>query len=336
MKLDGWADGAVRRLSTETREHFALDPLASLREDLGLTVTEAPHLQSGRFDGGACDGVSYLDDGVVFYAPSQWSKRQNFTLAHELGHWLVERDDALMDWLGNQDRAEIVLESICDAIAQRLLLPPDLVNSVVGRPVRAQDILDLSEGSAASVPASAIAVTARLPHMGATIIIDTATREVTAATVHPDPDLRWPVVHPWRGDVVPAGHSLLNVRPGDTFTRKSFWRSQWGRREDFYIDAVATAGRVVALMSAVDIWGIDSLYTPDDRAWDRRPVAEIFCCGQLRTIRGFPCPTCGRQFCPVCGGCGCTGLPGTERECSQCHTLVGAHLLQNGLCEWCA
>ena len=66
---------------------FALDPLETLRSDLKITVRAAEHLALMRDDGGACDGVSYLDDGVVLYAPSQWSKRQNFTLAHELGHW---------------------------------------------------------------------------------------------------------------------------------------------------------------------------------------------------------------------------------------------------------
>lgn len=336
MRLDGWANGALRQLSPLIREHFTLDPIETLTDDLHITVRPVEQLNSVRNDGGACDGVSFLEDGVVLFAPSHHSKRQYFTLAHELGHWLVEHDDTLLNWLADQDDAAHLLETVCDAIAQRLLLPNDLIDSVVEAPVRAKHILELSDQSVASVPASAIAVTSRLPHMGATVIIDRYSRTVTSSTVHPDPEMGWPTIYPWRGDVVSDNHSLLGLADGRSMTRKSFWRSRWGKREDFYIDAIALPNRTIAVLSATDLWRIEALPTLDIREWDRRPVGELYCCGQQRKVRGWPCPNCGRQFCPVCGGCNCTVHRRSEAECSECHTLVASHLLVDGKCELCA
>ena len=335
MRLEGWAKGALRHLPANAREHFVLDPLETLRSDLKLTVRAAEHLSLTRDDGGACDGVSYLDDGVVLYAPSQWNKRENFTLAHELGHWLVDRDDKLLDWLADQDQPSRILESVCDAIAQQLLLPDDLVRSAASSPVRAKDILELSDGSAASVPASAIAIAGLLPALGAAITIDSRTREVLSASVHPDPEKGWPAVFPWRGDVLPAEHALAELRDGATLTRKSFWRSKWGRREDFYIDAIGLPNRVVAILSATDIWRTETLSNLDSRTWDERLLGQVTCCGQTRQVRGFPCGTCGQFFCPACGSCSCTKRNANEAECSECHSLVGAHLLSIGKCELC-
>ena len=237
--------------------------------------------------------MSYLDDGIVLYAPSQWSKRENFTLAHELGHWLVDRDDKLLDWLADQDQPSRILESVCNAIAQQLLLPDDLVRSVASSPVGAKDILELSDGSAASVPASAIAIAGLLPALGAAITIDSRTREVLSASVHPDLGKGWPAVFPWRGDVLPAEPALADLRDGVTLTRKLFWRSRWGRREDFYIDAIGLPNRLVAILSA-----------------------QVTCCGQTRQVRGFPCGTCGQFCCPACGSCRCT-----KRKANECHVV---------------
>jgi hypothetical protein len=336
MKINGWVDGAIRRLPSAVRERLVLDPLSTMVEDLHLDVRASPHLSRSRSDGGACDGVSFLDDGVVLYAPTPFSKRENFTLAHELGHWLINEDERLLVWLADQDSPAQLLETLCDAIAQKLLLPDDLVRSVVRSPPRVRDILDLAEQSVASIPASAIAVAARLPGLGAAIIVDPETREVLSSTVHPDPEQGWPTIYPWRGDRIPSEHSLLNLGEGGSFTRKSFWRSRWGRHADFYIDAIATNRQIIALFASSDVWATETLSNLDDRDWDRRVTGQFFCCGKSRTVRGWPCGVCGRHFCPVCEGCLCTARAANEGECVECHTLVGKHLLTDGRCEICA
>ena len=66
--------------------------------------------------------MSFLDDGVILYAPTTNSRRQNFTLAHELGHWIVEQTkDFRLDCRPSDPPA--LLESVCDQIAQRFCYP---------------------------------------------------------------------------------------------------------------------------------------------------------------------------------------------------------------------
>ena len=132
-----------------------------IRVDLGLKVTAAEHLTERRADGGACDGLSFLKDEVILYAPTDNSRRENFTLAHELGHWLVEQAPEIFDWLFDRGDPEQALETLCDRIAPRLLLAETAVTNIVGGgPIRAQHIVDLFHSSQASIPPCAIALAA--------------------------------------------------------------------------------------------------------------------------------------------------------------------------------
>lgn len=336
MMLERWVQRALRKLTAAQREHFALDPLRSLGDDHRFTVRAVEHLASRRDDGGGCDGTSFLEDNVILYAPSPNSKRQNFTLAHELGHWLVEQDSATLDWLADQDEPRALIESLCDAIAQRLLLPEDLIDHVVGRPIRAPDVVALFEQSAASLPVCAIAAAARLPQLGAVIVIDRRTMEVTSSSVHPHPEHGWPSIYPWPGEELPEGHSLRSIGSGETITRRSFWRNRWGKRADYYVDAIASDRAICAVLSDTDLWGVDTMPVLMDHDYVERPENAFQCCGEWRTVRGFPCPKCGRGYCPVCGNCRCTTVSSSEGQCRNCNTITPAHLLADGLCEICA
>lgn len=55
-------------MAPEAQARFVLDPLVTMRTDMGLKVTAADHLTEKRADGGACDGLSFLKDGVILYA----------------------------------------------------------------------------------------------------------------------------------------------------------------------------------------------------------------------------------------------------------------------------
>lgn len=111
MNLEVCVERALSLLTDDVRARFTESPMAVLREDLKLTVRPAEHLSDARDDGGACDGVSFLQDGVILYAPTPWSRRENFTLAHELGHWLVDQAPDVYDWLADQDEPGRLLET---------------------------------------------------------------------------------------------------------------------------------------------------------------------------------------------------------------------------------
>lgn len=337
MNLDQCVDRALNHLDEAVRGRFAANPLEVLRNDLSLKVRRVDHLADRRDDGGACDGLSFLQDGVILYAPTPYSRRENFTLAHELGHWLVEQAEELYDWLADQGDPPRMLETVCDRIAQRLLLPEEVVVSVVaGEPIRARHVLKLYLASHASGPACSIALANRLPQLGAVAIIDRAKDVVQYASVRPDPEEGWPVVFPWPGQAVPVGHPFRSMPPGAGITRKTFWRTAWGNQQEYYIDAVSDDRRVIAVFSDIDVWGAERLHIGEPREFDRRPVSEIHCCGRVQAVRGYPCQDCGQPYCPHCGHCRCQRIAQKEQMCvGGCFLRFQPHLLVNGLCEEC-
>ena len=327
---------ALRDLPSEIRESFALDPIRTLAERFKLSARSVQHLSETRGEGGACDGMSYLEHGVLLYAPSPNSNRQNFTVAHEFAHWLVEANDFVIGWVADQDQSQRVLESLCDAIAQALLLPADLIDAATSQPIRASQVVDLQAQSSASLPVCAIAVATRLGCVGAIVLIDRKTMEVTSSSVHPDADEGWPAVVPWPGEAVPENHFLAAMAVQAHETRHSFWRNRWGRREDYFIDAVAGQRQICAVFAGSDIWQTTQLPYLIDRTFVVRPTGAFQCCGEWREVKGFPCPRCGQGYCPVCGNCKCTKISAAEQTCKKCFTITPAHLLKDGLCENCA
>ncbi|GAA4127647.1 hypothetical protein GCM10022215_38320 [Nocardioides fonticola] len=352
---------ALAGMAPDAQARFAVDPLATMRTDLGLKVTGADHLTEKRSDGGACDGLSFLKDGVILYAPTDNSRRENFTLAHELGHWLVEQVPEIFDWLFEQPAPERALETLCDQIAQRLLLAESSVSAIVGSgPIRARHVVDLYNATQASIPACAIALATRLPGLGTIIVVDTTTTfgeaenraVVRYASVRPDPHKGWPKVYPWPGQTLPTGHPLQHLfssaqtGPQQTagveiepraLQQRSFWATPWGERATFYLDAVAvSARRVIGVLADTDLWGVERFHPTERRDFDQRPEQEITCCGQIRKVRGYPCERCGQIHCPVCGKCRCERRDDELVMCEGgCYLKFKPHLLVNGRCEDC-
>jgi hypothetical protein len=275
VDLEGCVEQALSLVPHDVRARFAADPIGVLRSDLGLTVKAVERLAHTREDGGACDGVSFLQDGVILYAPTPASRRKNFTLAHELGHWLAEKAPAIYNWLADQDEPGRLLETVCDRIAQRLLLPDDAATAVIGSsPIRAQHVVDLYETTQASRPVCAIALAKHLPGLGAIAIIDRYSGTVTHASVKPDPERGWPTVFPWRGQQLTEGHPLLRLAPGSFTTRRLQWRTSWNTQADFYVDAIADDKRVIAVFSGSDLWNAERFPSPH-RARLRHPAFAL-------------------------------------------------------------
>lgn len=336
MSLEGCVEQALSLLADDVRARFAQRPLGVLRSDLGLTVTAVEHLANARDDGGACDGVSFLQDGVILYAPTPMSRRENFTLAHELGHWLAEKAPDIYDWLADQDDPGRLLETVCDRIAQRLLLPEKAARAVVGDgPLKAQHLIDLHAATQASRPVCAIALAKHLPGLGAIAIIDRYTGTVAHASVKPDPDQGWPTVFPWRDQQLPDGHPLLGLASGASTSRRLPWRTPWGTQADFYIDAVGDDRRVIAVFCGSDLWGIERFHAPVEREFDARPLLSGSCCGTTFERRGYPCPSCREPFCPRCGDCRCERDAKREVTCTGCFLQFQPHLVVDGLCVDC-
>lgn len=335
MSLDICVDLAVDALPEGVVQRFAGAPEDTLRRDLGIKVLAVDHLAERREDAGVCDGISFLKDAVVLYRRTG-NRRENFTLAHELGHWLVDQIDEVYDWLAQQSDPARMLETVCDRIAQRLLLPDDLVARVLGNePVSARHVKGLVDASRASAPTCAIALASRLPTLGAVVLVDKSTLETEYASVRPDPDLGWPRAFPWPGHILPQGHPLARLRTGQSRTQKTYWQVPWGARQEYYMDAVAHSGRAIAVFSDTDLWGAEVLHLDKPREFDERPLLETYCCGETRQVRGYPCSDCGEAFCPQCHRCRCDRRAAAESRCSRCFLLFQKHLLVDNRCEDC-
>lgn len=336
MNLEGCVEQALSLLPDDVRVRFAAEPHAVLRSDLGLTVTAVEYLAETRDDGGACDGVSFLKDGVILYAATPTSRRENFTLAHELGHWLAAKAPAVYDWLADQDDPALLLETVCDRIAQRLLLPEDAAATVVGGgPIKAQHLLDLYAITQASRPVCAIALARRLPGLGAIAIIDRYTGMVTHASVKPDPEQGWPKVFPWPGQHLSDSHPLLQLSPGASMTRRLPWRTPWNAQADFYVDAIDDDKRVIVVLCASDLWGVERFHPQGHREFDVRPLLKGYCCGTSFERRGYRCTECRQPYCPNCGECRCQRDAKREVACTGCFLQFQPHLVVDGLCVEC-
>lgn len=336
MNLEACVEQALSLLPEATQARFATAPLGALREDLGLTVTPVEHLADTRTDGGACDGVSFLQDGVVLYAPTPQSRRENFTLAHETGHWLVDESPDIYDWLAEQPDPGKLLETVCDHIAQRLLLPEAVAKTIVGAgPIRARHLIELYEATQASRPVCAIALAKHLPGLGAVAIIDRYTRSVTHASVKPDPHQGWPAVFPWPKQQLTDEHPLLALDSGKGTCRRLPWRTPWGVTADFYIDAVGDENRVFAVFCSTDLWDAAKFHPDAPREFDTRPLLKGHCCGVAFERRGYPCPECNDPFCPRCEDCRCARQAKREVLCTACFIQYQPHLMVDGLCVAC-
>lgn len=336
MNLGECVERALSLLTDDGRARFAVNPTAVLRDDLNLTVTAVEHLASTRDDGGACDGVSFLQDGVILYAPTPWSRRENFTLAHELGHWLAEKAPDIYDWLADQKEPGRLLETVCDRIAQRLLLPDGAAAESIGSgPIRAQHLIDLYTATQASRSVCAIALARHLPGMGAIALIDRYTGTVTHASVKPDPEQGWPSVFPWRDQQLTDGHLLLGLAPGASTTRRLAWQTPWGSQADFYVDAIADDRRIIAVFCDSDLWNAEQFHPWLQRDFDNRPLLVGSCCGTTFERRGYPCPSCHQPYCPRCGDCHCERDTKRAMTCTRCFLQFQPHLVTDGLCVEC-
>jgi Zn-dependent peptidase ImmA (M78 family) len=334
--LEGHALRILGQIAETDREAIAVDPKRALTERFGLRVRERDELAQRRDAGGWCDGISFLDHSVVVYAPSPYSRRENFTLTHELGHKLTEEDDDTLDWLADRDQPKRDLEQLCNLIAARLLLPDALVTQVLNRRApEASHTRALYEASAASEVVCAIALAQRLPCQGAVVIMDIGTSTVSHASVASPDDDEWPLAYPWSRQEIPTHHRLARLDAGQAVREKSWWATPWGARQDYYLDAIAGSRRIHAVLAVQDLWQVTRFHT-DTPETTGRPACHLDCpCGYHGTARGYPCSDCGQPYCPSCKECMCPRRNAALVVCQKCFVSVAKADIVDGRCSDC-
>ncbi len=330
------ASRLVARIPAPWRAAVAQDPLHALPEHFGLHVRPEEALGQRRGAGGWCDGLSFLDSGVVLYAPSPYSRRENFTLVHELAHKLVDDDTPALNWIADRPDPGRDLEQLCDHIASVLLMPEALVDDVLaGEPPRAAHLQALYEASSASEPVCAITLAKRLPTQGAVIIMDVGADTVSYANVAATADGKWPVAYPWPRQEVAAHHPLRRLGQYSSVRQKSWWQSPWGGRQSYYLDAESGSRRIHAVLSVYDLWEV-SQFHPDRTETQSRPAGHLDCpCGYNGIARGYPCQTCGQIHCPQCKECRCPRRDAAQALCPHCYLTAPPNDIEDGRCSGC-
>lgn len=323
------AGQALAGVSDDVRRDLAHDLADAIRTHFGLRVQPAETFGE-RGDGGWCDGVSIIDSGVILYRPTP-SRRENFTLMHELGHHLIDNNVECLSWIADQPDPSRVLEQVCDHIAAHLLITAaDVDTALAGGPPDASAVLRLFAGTEASRSACAIAVARKLPCDGFVVLVEEGAGEVFFASRARDTR-----PYAWKGDQIAAGHPLRQeLPPARTL---AWWQYPRGaERRAYYMSTATDRGWTVAVFAENDLFGVADLHLPQQVEEDRGYDGQVTCpCGYSGPTRWWPCKECGQSQCPKCGECACTRRARQRVPCQSCFVSVLPHLLEDGLCDVC-
>jgi hypothetical protein len=327
----------IDRQPPDATEAVRVDAARGMTEHFGLTIQQARHVRR-RDAGGLCDGFSFTgEDLVVVYVPT-YGRHDNFTLAHELGHYLIDTDPdpAFSDWLQDLPERRRVIEQACELFAGTLLVPPGLVDAVVGDgPLRARHVRDLYDNSSASRNACLIAMTRKLPCEGFVTSISVDDMRVFAGSRKGDTR-----PYGWTGDPVPAAHPARSIEEGRDRTGEVRWPYPDGDTRRFYVDAHRHDRWVYAIHAMGNLWGSSNLSIEDPGRELARDPVDFKCgyadCDFVGATRSFPCSECGARYCPKCSRCGCERRAAREAHCASCTLRFRADLLDaDGLCSGC-
>ncbi len=329
-----WADRLVASLDATTRELVSRDPKEATISCFGLSLREAPALTERRGAGGWCDGLSFIEEGVLLYAPTPGSRRENFTIGHEIGHHLTDadEDDDLWDWLGDHAERGAFIEHTCDAIASRLLLPRDRLSATLAdRRPSGSALHELFTSSKASREVCAIAIAERIGCDGFVLLAKADTATVTFASRFGETRPT-----PWRNDPLPSAHPLRALGPTEIQVKESWWPNSRNERRRYYHHAIRDENNwIYAVFAVNDLWNASCLHLPEPEPAALRRFQVNCPCGYRGTTTEFPCSACHKAPCPTCG-CDCerkARLP--TGRCQSCSKVVRSHLIVDGLCDDC-
>lgn len=325
--------GRVRSsIDKELLSGLAADP-AVVAPAFGVKVLAWEVVAAG--DPCSCDGI-YVSEGVttpvIGYRPTPNSRRENFTVLHELGHHLIRQDDAMLSLLADmgEDGGREAEERVCHAFAAATLVPDDLVTDVLGgsRP-GPNHIVDLFHRSTASREVCAIRIAEHIPGMGYAVLADRHTTSIRFAAPSPTCPYVWR-----RGSVLSRTHPFWKTEPG-TGARRCEAAIEWpsGNKLKLWAETIADDRIAYAVMTDDPYIAPESGLTLVGTATTMaRPVAMSGSCRHCGADTwGYrACDECGDVHCKHCGRCGCGAREAAELTCSRCYELKAAHLFPTG------
>ncbi|ADH64769.1 protein of unknown function DUF955 [Allomeiothermus silvanus DSM 9946] len=224
----------VRELARDYRKANAPLTPERLAKGIGASFEIAPIPTDGMFD---------FDRGRILIAEGQSLKRQRFTLAHEVMHYLIRHDENLLSDMHEEyagDEFEETLEALCNLGAAEMLLPSENVKATLAKKgLRAKLIPDLAETHQVSEEVAAIALTDQAAHVLAVIAGGRPLKVLFSSRSEFFP------ARPAKNAEVPKDHALaLTLATGLPFQGEAPLPKH---QRPFLLDAYAKGGRVYGI-----------------------------------------------------------------------------------------
>ncbi|MDR6434988.1 hypothetical protein J2790_000109 [Paenarthrobacter nicotinovorans] len=310
--LEQLRPGAADRLAAN-----AIAELDTWHELKVAPVPEEADLPHG--SGGGCSVAgAYLwgtEPPTLVFAESMSTRRQRFTLLHELGHHIQSVDLELGTALMEAEDSEEFEDAACDAFAAEILLPSTLVSQNTQRGPTAESAVDLFRVSKASRAAICVRLAKELKSPGVIAVLDPEGRVNFAASrgqIFPparnsdqsgNPLVAAALTEPFPGRVIQRDDSLIHYSTGHTSNR-------------LYGQITWCDGLYVAVMVEYSApW--KSFSPPKDgtaSSSSRSSWEDCDTCGTNFVITKT-CSQCWEPRCPQ-GHCDCTRA--AERMCAEC------------------
>lgn len=297
---------------------LAQDPLAAIQL-LGIVVR--PMSIAGVTEDCSCDGAFFSRPrSAIGYLPTPGSRRENFTLLHELGHFLVRSNDHVLSDLADMgdDGGKEAEQRVCDAFAGSVLIPDDALDAVLaGRRPEARHLPQLFDGSIGSREACAVRLSERIGCFGYVALLDPVRHEVRFASASPSCPYIWR-----RGTSLPASHPAWRAcENGNRFRGEGEVIWPGGGRRNLWLDAVFDRSLICAVFSEDRYWQAEGLGILSGSSGGKaRTIALSGTCRHCgaNTWGYKACEKCGDVWCRSCGKCGCGAPAAKERVCSSC------------------
>jgi Zn-dependent peptidase ImmA (M78 family) len=119
-------DQAIEDILQKTSSVRGNVDLISLSKELGLAVKYAPFLDAAK---GVSGVIKYSDPPTIYIKKSLNMERQRFTLAHEIGHYVLHKKEGVDFRVDNLDYSEedTIQETEANYFAGVLLLPRNIL-----------------------------------------------------------------------------------------------------------------------------------------------------------------------------------------------------------------
>lgn len=165
-------------------EALTLDAFDALTRRADVAVLRVPEFVPADAQSDCSVAGGYRESPPTLVVTQSMSmRRQHFTLLHELGHHLQRTDLALGEAVLAHPEPDLFEEAACDAFAARILLPDDMVASVLGpEGPSARSAVELFALSNASRAAISVRLAGMLVSAGVVAVVDEAGTVTFAAT----------------------------------------------------------------------------------------------------------------------------------------------------------